>query len=180
MSAEAEVLQDAVGRLENARVPYMVTGSVALSYYVEPRMTRDVDVVVELAARNPKDVAHLFAPEYYVAEEAVADAIRTHGMFNIYHLEKLVKVDLIVRKPAEYRRQEFERRRRVKLGASEAWIVSKEDLILSKLVWAQSSSSEIQLKDVKALLASGFDEEYLREWSGKLGVDVLLEQCRDG
>ena len=85
MSAEADVLEDAVGRLEKAGVPYMVTGSVALSYYAQPRMTRDLDIVVELAPRDAKEVADLFSPEYYVSEEAVARAMRDHGMFNIYH-----------------------------------------------------------------------------------------------
>ena len=180
MSAETDVLEDAVGRLEKAEVPYMVTGSVALSYYAQPRMTRDVDIVVELAPRDAKEVADLFSPEYYVSEEAVAQAMRDHGVFNIYHEEKLIKVDLIVRKPAEYRRHEFARRRRVRLGGLEAWVVSKEDLLLSKLVWAESSASELQLRDVKSLLASGVDELYLREWAPKLGVEALLEKCRNG
>jgi len=34
----------------------------------------------------------------------------------------------------------------------EAWIVSREDLILSKLAWAKDSGSEMQLRDVRALL----------------------------
>jgi len=42
VSAELEVLQDAIARLEGVGIAYMLTGSVALSYYAEPRMTRDV------------------------------------------------------------------------------------------------------------------------------------------
>ena len=85
-----------------------------------------------------------------------------------------------MRKPVEYRRHEFTRRRRVRLGELEAWVVSKEDLLLSKLVWAESSASELQLRDVKSLLASGVDDLYLREWAPKLGVEALLEKCRNG
>jgi hypothetical protein len=180
MSAEADVLRDVISRLENAGVPYMVTGSVAMSYYAQPRMTRDVDIVVELAAREASQVVDLFAPDYYVSDEAVAAAIRADGMFNIFHVEKLVKIDLILRKPVDYRLHEFSRRRRSRLGDIDAWIVSKEDLILSKLVWAQGSSSELQLRDVKSLLISGADESYLRDWAGRLGVERLLEQCRIG
>ena len=72
MSAELEVLQDAISRLEGAGIAYMLTGSVALSYYAEPRMTRDVDLVVELSDRDPKSMAALFSPDYYVSEEDVA------------------------------------------------------------------------------------------------------------
>jgi hypothetical protein len=64
VSAELEVLQDAIARLDRAGIAYMLTGSVALSYYAEPRMTRDIDLVVELADRDPKSVVALLAPDY--------------------------------------------------------------------------------------------------------------------
>ena len=58
-------------------------------------------------------------------------------------------------------------------------VVSKEDLILSKLAWARDSESAQQLDDARKLLASGADEAYLREWSGKVGVEDLLRKCFD-
>lgn len=174
MSAELEVLQDAVVRLEGAAIAYMLTGSVALSYYAEPRMTRDVDLVVELADRAPHSIVALFAPDYYVSEADVGRAIAARSMFNVLHLAKVVKLDLIVRKETAYRRREFERRRRVQMPGFEAWIVSKEDLILSKLAWAKESGSELQLRDVGALLAAGADEAYLRSCAEELSVAALL------
>jgi hypothetical protein len=180
VSAELEVLQDAIARLERAGIPYMLTGSVAASYYAQPRMTRDVDVVVELVGQDPKSIAQLFAGDYYVSQDDVERAIATQTMFNVLHLGKLVKLDLIVRKDTRYRRQEFERRRRVQMPDFAAWIVSKEDLILSKLVWAKESGSELQMRDVRALLAGGADTAYLREHADELSVAGLLETCLGG
>ena len=142
----------------------MLTGSVALSYYAEPRMTRDVDLVVELAGLDPKSIVALFAADYCVAEADVQRAIAARTMFNVLHLEKVVKLDFIVRKDTPYRRQEFERRNRVQMPGFEAWIVSREDLILSKLAWAKESGSELQLRDAGALPAGGTDEAYLRSY----------------
>jgi len=144
MTAELEVLQDAATRLERAGIPYMLTGSIALSYYAQPRMTRDIDLVAELSGRDSKSVAALFAPDYYVAEADVGRAIATGGMFNVLHLGKLVKLDFIVRKDTPFRRHEFARRLRVPMPGFAAWIVSREDLILSKLAWAKDSGSEMQ------------------------------------
>ena len=180
MSAELEVLQDAIARLEGAGIAYMLTGSVALSYYAEPRMTRDIDLVVELAGLDPKSIVALFAADYYIAEADVERAIRARTMFNVLHLGKVVKLDFIVRRDTPYRRQEFERRKRVRMPGFEAWIVSREDLILSKLAWAKESGSELQLRDVGALLAGGADEAYLRRCAGELSVTALLENCLDG
>lgn len=180
MSAELEVLQDAVARLERAGIAYMLTGSVALSYYAEPRMTRDVDLVVELADRSPGAVMAIFAPDYYVSESDVAHAISARTMFNVLHLEKIVKLDLIVRKDTVYRRREFDRRGRVTLPGFEAWIVSREDLILSKLAWAKESGSELQRRDVAALLAADVDEAYLRSCARELSVAELLASSLNG
>jgi hypothetical protein len=100
-------------------------------------------------------------------------------MFNLFHLSRLVKVDLIVRSDDDFQRHEFARRVRHELGGRSAWVISKEDLILSKLVWAAPSESAFQLRDVRKLLASGADEAYLRHWSATLGVDALLRKCMD-
>lgn len=179
MTAELEVLQDAVTRLERAAIPYMLTGSIALSYYAQPRMTRDIDLVVELTGRDSRSIAALFAAGYYVSEADIGAAIATGGMFNVLHLDKLVKVDLIARKDTPYRRHEFGRRQRVRMPGFEAWIVSREDLILSKLAWARDSGSEMQMRDVQALLAGGADRTYLERWAAELSVTELLAKCAD-
>ena len=157
----------------------MLTGSIALSYYAQPRMTRDIDLIVELDEGDAKRVADLFHPDYYVSIDDARRALGARGMFNLLHMEKLVKLDLIVRKDEVYRRHEFGRRVRAQLHGFDAWIVSKEDLILSKLVWAKPSMSELQLRDVRALLATGADTAYLRRWAAELSVADLLEENLD-
>ncbi len=179
MSAELEVLQDVLARLDREGVEYMLTGSLALSYYAEPRMTRDIDLVVECTGHDARRLVALFEPDYYVSEADVARALADRSMFNVLHFEKLVKLDLIVRKEERFRAHEFGRRVRVRLSAFDAWIATREDLILSKLVWAEPSGSELQLRDVRALLAGGADLGYLRRWAADLGVAGLLEKCLD-
>ena len=179
MNAILDALHAIVERLESAGIPYMLTGSLAMSFYAEPRMTRDIDIVVELEAGDAPRVTELFSGDYYVSEEAVQAAIVERRMFNLFDLARLVKIDLVVRKDDEFRRHEFDRRGRFRLGGNDVWVVSKEDLILSKLVWARDSESAQQLDDLSKLLASGADEAYLGEWSGKLGVEHLLRKCLD-
>lgn len=179
MNSELEVLRDVVARLESGAIPYMLTGSVAMSVYAEPRMTRDIDIVVELAARDAPSVVDLFSPEYYVSDEAVRSAISARGLFNLFNLDKLVKVDLIVRKDDPFQRHQFNRRLRHDLGGCSVWVIGKEDLILSKLLWARFTESAFQLRDVRKLLASGADEAYLDQWSVALGIADLLRKSLD-
>ena len=179
MNSELEVLRDVVARLEGAGIPYMLTGSVAMSVYAEPRMTRDIDIVVELAPGDARRVVELFSPDYYVSEEAVRTAIAAPSLFNLFSLSRLIKVDLIVQKDDEFQHHAFARRQRLELGGSSAWVIDKEDLILAKLVWSAPTESAFQLRDVRKLLASGADEAYLDAWSVKLGVGALLRKCMD-
>jgi len=178
MSEELEVLKTVTARLGGARIPYMVTGSIAVNFYAVPRMTRDIDLVVELAEEDAGRIVRLFQDEFYVDAEMVRRAIAERGMFNLIHNRFVIKVDFVVRKDTEYRRTEFTRRRGVAVEGHPFFIVAPEDLVLSKLVWAKDSRSEVQLSDVRNLLASveKMDREYLALWAERLSVGALYRE----
>ncbi|MEE8538898.1 MAG: hypothetical protein V3S54_03705, partial [Woeseiaceae bacterium] len=123
----------------------------AMNYCAQPRMTRDIDIVVALAVTDAEKIIEIFQGDYYLSTDAVFDAVRGRKMFNLVHYQRVVKVDLIVRKESEYRQLEFDRRQQIHIGELVTWIVSKEDLMLS---WTQDSRSELQLNDVRNLLAT--------------------------
>ena len=174
---EIDIVRDISARFERAQIPYMLTGSMAMNYYAQPRMTRDIDVVVEITPEDVERVMVLFRPQYYVSEENIRDSLAHESIFNLIHLESVIKVDCIVRKSSEYRRVEFGRRQRISIREFSTYIVSKEDLIISKLLWARDSHSEIQLGDVRNLLATGYDVAFLKRWTHELRLDNLLEEC---
>jgi hypothetical protein len=122
----------------------------------------------------------LFHADYYVSREAVDSSIAHQSLFNLIHNESVIKVDCIVRKQSAYRLNEFNRRQRIKIQDFETWIVGKEDLILSKLCWAKDSHSELQLRDVKNLVSTGCDRDYIKHWTTELGlVDLWQEITHD-
>ena len=174
---EIDIVRDISHRFEQAGVPYMVTGSMAMNYYAQPRMTRDIDVVIAIGPEDVGRVAALFRPDYYVSEENIRESLAHESIFNLIHQDSVIKVDCIIRKNSEYRRTEFERRQRISILDFTTFIVSKEDLMLSKLSWAKESHSEIQLGDVRNLLATRYDAAYLQHWTRELGLDKLLQKC---
>jgi hypothetical protein len=174
---EIDIVRDISRRFEEAGVPYMLTGSMAMNYYAQPRMTRDIDVVIAIGPEDVGRVAALFRPDYYVSEENIRESLADESIFNLIHQESVIKVDCIIRKRIEYRRVEFERRQMISILDFTTFIVSKEDLIISKLFWAKDSHSELQLGDVRNLLATGYEAAYLRRWTRELGLDTLLREC---
>src|SRR5438093_9439022 len=175
VTEELEVLKIVTASLEGARIPYMVTGSIAANYYTLPRMTRDIDIVIEVSRPDADRLSELFRDEFYVDPDAVIQAVAERTTFNIIHTALVVKVDFLVRKDSEYRREEFRRRRRVRIDDAVIFVVAPEDLIISKLDWARDTRSQVQLADVRNLLAAGpdLDREYLTRWVNRLGLDSL-------
>ena len=178
MKNELDIVRDVSTRLDGAGIGYMLTGSMAMNYYAQPRMTRDIDVVVALRPADAGRVVQLFSADYYVSREAVDSSIAHESLFNLIHNDSVIKVDCIVRKRSEYRLAEFDRRQRIRIEDFETWIVSKEDLILSKLFWAKDSRSELQLRDVKNLVSTGCDREYIERWTQALGVANLWQEVK--
>jgi hypothetical protein len=176
MSTELEVLGIVSDRLSSTGLPYMLTGSFALAYYATPRMTRDLDIVVALNALDVDTLVTAFSSDFYIDADMARAAVLSERMFNLMHLQTGLKIDFIVRKSSEFRQVEFERRRSVEIAGTRTWIVSCEDLILSKLVWALESGSELQRRDVHLLLAEAVDLDYVRRWAPQLGVATLLNE----
>jgi hypothetical protein len=178
--SELDILLDVSRRLSSAGIHYMLTGSFAMNYYAQPRMTRDIDLVVDLSDRSVDSIVRLFEPDYYIPAEAVRVAIAHRTMFNLIHQDSVIKVDIIVLKDEPYRQEEFSRRRSITVGNDRIFIVSLEDLILSKLFWARDSRSEMQLRDVRNLLSADCDMGYLRSRAKTLGVEKLMEEVLAG
>ena len=177
LTPELLALRDVCARLEGAGIAYMLTGSLAMSFYARPRMTRDIDLVIALETAEAQRLIGALGAEYHPDAGAITAAILGARPWNIIHLPSVVKIDLIPRKDTHYRRAEFERRRRVELAGVRLWIVSVEDLILSKLEWSRESRSEQQRCDVKLLLEAPLDRAYLDQWAARLDLGGLLKEA---
>lgn len=174
------VLKLVTARLDGAQIPYMITGSIAAGHYAQPRMTRDLDLVVQLEPADAERIVELFNDQFECNVETIRTAITRRALFNLIHVDAIVKVDFVVRKAALFRLEEFSRRRGVEIDGQPMWMVSPEDLVLSKLAWAGESRSELQLRDVRQILAARPDVDwlYMERWAASLGISGLLEEVR--
>ncbi len=168
--------------LDEAGVPYMLTGSLASAYYAVPRATQDLDVVI--AAEEPgieRIVQGLLTAGCYVDRDAALEARRTHGQFNAIDPESGWKVDLIVRRDRPYSRTEFERRERVTLLGVEVAVASLEDVLIAKLEWGRLGDSALQRRDVVQLLERTWeqlDQSYLKKWVTELALQSEWDEAR--
>lgn len=179
MSEEFEVLKVVTERLNRTNIPYMVSGSMAANYYTVPRMTRDIDIVIELKETHIDKFVELFAGDFYINKEMIKKEVRRQGMFNLIHTQFVVKIDFIVKESSPYQDTAFSRKREVLVNSNPMWFVSPEDLVISKLNWAKDSLSEIQLKDVRNLLETvdNLDLKYIDKWISQLALEKIYKEA---
>ncbi len=169
-----ELLQGIVQTFEKKEIPYMLTGSLALNVYSIPRMTLDIDIVIELEESNLENFISIFSDGFYLDVHTIRNETKLRGMFNIIDHKTGFKIDFILRKNTEFRKLEFSRRSRKEIAGFEAWLVSPEDLIISKIEWIQQLQSEKQMGDIEKLLAMpDIDKEYLSYWCNTLRLNTF-------
>jgi hypothetical protein len=173
---QLEVLEFAVRTLESQHIPYMVVGSLASMAYGEVRMTRDIDIVIELALEQIPAFCEAFRidPDFYLHEPAIVTAARQRTPFNVIHTSSGNKLDFMFPRSDAYGREEFSRRQRAFITANlEGCIACPENVILGKLWYYSLGESEKHLRDIAGMLkASGdvIDQAYIEHWAGEIGV----------
>ena len=93
------------------------------------------------------------------------------------HEETLVKVDLVIRKDEPFRQAEFDRRQTVSVHGQAVRIVSREDLLLSNLLWGAESGSAVQVNDARQLAGLALDWPYVERWAAVLNLTEAVEEC---
>lgn len=182
--SQPELLTQVVAALDDAGIEYMITGSIVSSLQGEPRLTHDLDVLLAVETEHLDDLLAAFpAPRFYVDEEAVEDAIRTSGMFNVIDTVEGDKIDFWLLRDEPFDRSRFRRRYWERLFDTDVAVSSPEDTILAKLWWARlSGDSEKYLRDalrVFEVQTPELDDAYLEEWARRLEVDDLMRRIRE-
>jgi Nucleotidyl transferase AbiEii toxin, Type IV TA system len=153
------------------------TGGIAASYYGDPRFTQDLDLVIDLSNDRPetKMLLNRLSSGYFIHEQAVLDAIERNGLFQAIDEASMVKIDFHVGEkiPGELKRSTI---REVSPGLM-APLVSKEDAILSKLLWIQQGSGKSRHDVIEMLKRDeDLDRAVLEQRAASLGLQHLLAE----
>lgn len=162
--------------LSSLGVPFHLTGGLASSYYGEPRLTRDAEFVVRLTRAAGKRLIAELEAEFLIEGLAVLEAIGSRGLFQALHKETLIKADFHVGERIE---GELDRSVvREIFDGLRIPVVSKEDAILSKLIWVREGSEKSR-GDVIGMLLDPMpvDIGFIRDRAQRLGCGQLLEEA---
>jgi hypothetical protein len=176
---EAELFLVFIRPLNELEISYMVTGSVAAMLYGEPRLTHDVDLVLQIQPSDIVRLAELFplSDFYFPPEEVVRTELarRVRGHFNVIEHKSGFKADCYPTGADKLHAWAFELRNRVEVGGADVWLAPPEYVILRKLEYFREGGSEKHLHDIRGMLAS-LETEVSRETIGEKASELGLSE----
>ena len=178
---QQELLKHIAISMSREGIDYMIVGSISSSLLGEPRATHDIDLVVQIQPEDVRRLAKVFPePDFDFDEVAAMRAVATFQMCNVLHWPSGDKVDIWPLKPDAYSQVAFSRRAQIAFGGVLLWCQTPEDVIISKLQWAElAGGSEKQMNDARSVLdlhRNTIDMSYLEQWAEVLDVRGLLRQ----
>jgi hypothetical protein len=180
---EPDLLTLFVEPLQALGFDYMVTGSVASMLYGEPRLTNDVDLVLDLGPADAPKLRAAFSssdyccpPETEIRLEAGRAA---RGHVNILHLPTALKADIYFAGDEWLHRWALPRCRRLEVGSLSVRLAPPEYVVVRKLSFYREGGSSKHIRDVRALLEarrSELDLDSLRVLAAREGVLELWRE----
>jgi len=168
--------------LNRLKIPYMVTGAAASIVYGQPRMTHDIDLVVEMNLGDATRLAAAFPLDSFYCpplETMIAEIqSKRPGCFNLIHHATGFKADLYLAGEDALHRWAMQRRRKITLEEESIWIAPVEYVILRKLEYYREGASEKHLRDIAGMLAISGDIIDFRELWRKIDERGLQNEAR--
>lgn len=170
-------LERLVGILDRLGIRYHLTGGITSVIYGEPRMTQDVDLVLDPdRVRENRDrlVTALEEEGLEFSESMLDHAIAQGQMFQLLDIDQSIKFDLYVRCLIE---GELDRSETAEIFPGlDLPVVARSDAALSKLIWIDRGSHRSR-RDLRRILAGASEAERtrVRTVAEELGLVELLD-----
>jgi hypothetical protein len=169
-----------VSRLNTLSIPYMITGAVASIIYGEPRLTNDIDLVIDLKADEIDRFADAFPGEDFYCPPP--DVIRLEidrsqrGHFNLIHHETGFRADIYASGRDELHHWGLQNRKPVDVEGEQFWLAPVEYVILRKLEYYREGESEKHLRDISSILAFSSQEIDLEVLETRINERMLAKE----
>lgn len=177
---QRDLLLFVASALNTHRVPYLLSGSFASSYYGYPRATHDIDFVVEVRKDRlellGKAIEGLGKGFAITAKELLY--VTAPQMVNSYHANTGIKIDFWITDAEDFSIK-YARRRFMIIDRIRIPLIAPEDLILTKLAWCKELRSERHMQDcigIWKVQKGKLDEHYLHRRANALSVMQLFDE----
>src|SRR3989442_10412841 len=124
--------------LQACGIEYLFSGSFASNYYGFPRSTKDADFVIQLDGGVGSEFARQLGGDFLLDPQLSFETVTGTYRQYVRHRKSRFKIELFLLSSDEHDQERFLRRVEVKLFGRPIWLLSAEDVIVSKLRWARN------------------------------------------
>lgn len=173
-----------VERLDAVGAEYMITGATAAILYGQPRVTNDLDVVLDLHDDQVSGLIRAFpSGEFCLPPESVirveqSRALRGH--FNIIHHDTGYRADVYLAGTDPLHAWALPLRSRIEWTDSlSLYVAPPEYVVLRKLEFFREGGATEHTADIATILkTTDIDLAAVEHWSHRLGLDDLWFRLR--
>jgi hypothetical protein len=174
-----------IERLNDLSVRYAVTGAGASTIYGEPRLTHDLDIILELPDKkidyfiNKFPLEEFYCPPQEIIQIEIGRPGRGH--FNLIHHQTGFKADIYLSGKDDLHAWALSNRNSFEIEGHDYWLAPIEYVILRKLEYYREGESEKHLRDIKGILEiSGdrIDFEFLKSKINTMKLETEWEKSK--
>lgn len=142
--------------LNNCKIEYFISGSVAAIVYGEPRLTNDIDLIISL---NDSDITKFidafpsglfYCPPMEVIKTEIKRTSRGH--FNVIHQETGFKADIYLTGQEKLQMWALKNKIKINFAGSDIFLAPIEYVIIKKLEFYKEGNSQKHIEDIKNIL----------------------------
>jgi hypothetical protein len=183
---ELDLFKIFTSKLNELKLNYFVTGSVASIIYGEPRLTYDVDIVLEIKTTDTDAFRAAFPQEqfYLPPAEIIQNEMNRseRGHFNVIHHDSGFKADIYLAGKDDFQRWGLDNRKEVPYGNSVLYVAPPEYVIIKKLEFYNEGHSAKHLSDIESILRNSseiIDRALIEDFASKFGLTDLWKRVSE-
>ena len=168
--------------LDATGIPYVLVGSFATNVYGLVRSTQDADIVVQAA---PGDLALLMknlGPDFERDPQVQFETVTSTSKTVVRERESGFPFELFQLSDDLHDQERFARRRKFPVLGRDTWILTVDDVLITKLNWLRIANRPKDRMDIHGVIGvsgDAIDWPYVEGWCDRHGSRPLLEKIRN-
>ena len=170
--------------LNELEVPYVLVGAFAANYHGVARSTKDADFVAVVGRAEMNSIMEKLGESFRLDPQISFESATGTTRYILYFLgapQGPIRIEFFRLSEDDFDRQRFARRRQISILSRQAYILTAEDVVVTKLRWHLALHRPKDREDARGVIAvqgDSLDWDYIHQWCDAHGTRELLEEVR--
>ncbi len=167
--------------LNAEQIEYMLVGSFSTNYYGIPRSTKDADFVLQLPSDGLQRIRSRLRGQFEFDPQMTFESVTGTQCIRVRVPESSFILELFRLSRDPHDQSRFQRKQAVKYLDQSVILPTPEDVIVTKIRWAESQNRTKDREDAREVIAvqdSKLDWTYIYHWADEHRTRDLLDRLR--